>query len=314
MQVLANGLRLEVDDRGPRDGEAVLLIMGLGMQLIAWPEALVDDLVLRGFRVIRFDNRDIGLSQGFDEHGIPNMPMAMMRYALRLPVPAIYTLRDMARDALGVLDALGLARAHVVGASMGGMIAQHLAASAPERLSSLTLIMTTSGARQLPQPSWRVRRELMTRPMGPGVDAAVAWVQRLFGVIGSPGYRMDPQRIAERARASVQRAWHPAGSARQLLAIVADGDRTPLLGLIRTPTLVIHGEDDPLVPCACGRQLARAIAGARTDFIPGMGHDLPDALLPRLAEGIAGHARQASSAAAGAPGGADTGTSTVAAA
>jgi pimeloyl-ACP methyl ester carboxylesterase len=199
----------------------------------------------------------------------------------------------MARDAVGVMDALGIAQAHVGGASMGGMIAQHLAAQHPARVASLTLMMTTSGARSLPGPSLRVQRELMSRPMGPGEDAAVAWVQRLFGVIGSPAYPLaDPQRRA-RVQALVRRAWHPAGSARQLLAIAADGDRTPLLGRIHAPTRIIHGEADPLVPVACGRDLALRIAGAQVDFIPGMGHDLPDQLLPRFAEGIAINAGRA---------------------
>ena len=293
MRVLANGLQIEVDDQGPRDGRPLLLIMGLGMQLIAWPEELVQALIRRGFRVIRFDNRDIGLSQGFDEHGLPNMPMAMMRYALHLRVPSVYGLRDMAQDALGVLDALGISRAHVCGASMGGMIAQHLAAGAPSRVASLTLMMTTSGSRKLPQPSMRVRRELMTRPMGPGSEAAVAWVQRLFGVIGSPAYPMPPERVRAKATASVQRSWHPAGSARQLLAIVADGDRSAMLPRIASPTLIIHGVDDPLVPVGCGEQLASLIPGASTDYIAGMGHDLPDALLERFADGIAQNARRA---------------------
>lgn len=294
MRVLANGLQIEVDDQGPRDGRPLLLIMGLGMQLIAWPEELVQALIHRGFRVIRFDNRDIGLSQGFDAHGLPNMPMAMMRYALHLRVPSVYSLRDMAQDALGVLDALGISRAHVCGASMGGMIAQHLAAGAPSRVASLTLMMTTSGSRKLPQPSMRVRRELMTRPMGPGSEAAVAWVQRLFGVIGSPAYPMSPERVRAKATASVQRAWHPAGSARQLLAIVADGDRSAMLPRIASPTLIIHGVDDPLVPVGCGEQLASLIPGANADYIAGMGHDLPDALLERFADGIAQNARRAS--------------------
>ncbi len=303
MQVFANGLRIEVDDRGPRDGEAVLLIMGLGMQLIAWPEEMVDLLVARGMRVIRFDNRDIGLSQGFDDHGLPNVAVAAMRYALHLPVHSIYSLRDMARDALGVLDALGLARAHIVGASMGGMIAQHIAAHAPERVLSLTLLMTTTGARHLPRPTWRVRRELMSRPMGSGMDAAVAWAQRLFGVIGSPAYPMDPVRAQAKSRAFVQRAWHPAGSVRQLLAIVADGDRTPILGRIRAPTVVIHGEADPLVPSAAGRQLVDGIANAQADFIPGMGHDLPEPLLPRIVDDILRNAHRTRTAAtSGVPG------------
>jgi pimeloyl-ACP methyl ester carboxylesterase len=287
MKVEANGIRIEVDDQGPREGPVVLLIMGLGMQLIAWPQPLVQMLIDRGFRVVRFDNRDIGLSQDFDAAGVPNMALAGLRYAMHLPVRSPYSLADMARDARGVLDALGIEKAHVCGASMGGMIAQHLAAIAPERVASLTLMMTTSGARQLPQPSWQVRRVLMSRPMKPGHDAAVRWICHVLNVIGSPGYPTDPVNLQTRALASVQRAWHPVGSARQLLAIVADGDRSALLPRIQAPTLVIHGIDDPLVPLACGKDLARRIAGAQTDFIPGMGHDLPEALLARFAQGVA---------------------------
>lgn len=292
MKVDANGIRIEVDDQGPADGPVVLLIMGLGMQLIAWPQAMVQMLVQQGFRVIRFDNRDIGLSQGFDDAGVPHMALAGLRYALHLPVRSPYSLADMARDTLGVLDALGIEQAHVCGASMGGMIAQHLAAMAPGRVASLTLMMTTSGARNLPQPSWRVRRALMSRPMGPGSDAAVDWIVRVLKVIGSPSHAMDPQLVKARALATVQRAWHPAGSARQLLAVVADGDRSALLPHLQAPTLVIHGVDDPLVPLACGEDLAQRIADARTDFIPGMGHDLPEALLPRFAQGIVDNARR----------------------
>lgn len=158
MKVEANGIRIEVDDQGPREGPVVLLIMGLGMQLIAWPQPLVQMLVDRGLRVVRFDNRDIGLSQDFDAAGVPNLALAGLRHAMHLPVRSPYALSDMAQDAVGVLDALGIGRAHVCGASMGGMIAQHVAARAPKRVASLTLMMTTSGARRLPQASWRVRR------------------------------------------------------------------------------------------------------------------------------------------------------------
>ncbi len=293
MQVEANGIRIEVDDQGPRNGPVVLLIMGLGMQLIAWPQALVESLVKRGFRVLRFDNRDIGLSQGFDSAGVPNMALAGLRYSLRLPIHSPYTLRDMAQDAIGVLDALGIRKAHVCGASMGGMIAQHLAAEAPTRVDSLTLMMTSSGARRLPQPSWKARRVLMSRPMQSGTEAAVEWIVQVLHTIGSPAYPMDPSARRKRALESVQRSWHPAGSARQLLAVVADGDRSALLPRISAPTRIVHGIADPLVPLGCGQDLARRIVGAETDFIPGMGHDLPEKLLERFAQGIADNAARA---------------------
>jgi pimeloyl-ACP methyl ester carboxylesterase len=291
--VVANGTALEVDDQGPTSAEAVLLVMGLGMQLIAWPDELVQRLRAHGFRVIRFDNRDAGLSQGFDELGKPNLAGAVLRMAMHLPVSSPYPLTAMADDTLGLIDALGLQRVHLVGASMGGMIAQHVAARHPQRVASLGLIMTTSGARHLPQPGWDVRMKLMSRPDGSDADAVVAHLERVLRTIGSPGYPPDPDRLRERLRASVARAWRPAGTARQLAAVVADGDRRALLPLITAPTVVIHGEADPLVPVAAGRELARLIAGAESDFIPGMGHDLPLALLNRIADGLAGNARRA---------------------
>ena len=188
MLLQANGLAIEVDDQGPPNGPPIVLIMGLGMQLIAWPEALVQRLVARGFRVIRLDNRDIGLSQSFESSGTPNLVWATLRWLLHLPVQAPYSLADMARDTVGVLDALGLARAHICGASMGGMIAQHIAVIAPERVSRLTLIMTTSGARSLPQPSAKVRGALIERPSaGPhDVNVEVERLARMLSIIGSP--------------------------------------------------------------------------------------------------------------------------------
>ena len=164
MQVSSRGVAIEVDDQGPTAGEPLLMIMGLGMQLTAWPDELVRLLVTRGFRVIRLDNRDVGLSQGFDAFGVPNLGWAALRHALHLPVASPYTLRDMAADALGVLDALNLPRVHVCGASMGGMIAQHLAGEHRQRVKSLTLMMTTSGARGLPHARAHVRRALLSRP------------------------------------------------------------------------------------------------------------------------------------------------------
>jgi pimeloyl-ACP methyl ester carboxylesterase len=292
MRLNANGLSIEVEDSGPVAGEPLLLIMGLGMQLTAWPEEFVGLLVARGFRVIRFDNRDAGLSQGFDELGVPSVPAAALRRMMYLPVRAPYALRDMAADALGVLDALGLPSAHVCGASLGGMMAQHLAAEHPGRVASLTLMLTTSGSRRLPQPTAKAQLALMSRPSGHTFDALVEHMVRVLTVLGSPGFRPDPQQLRARVAASVQRAYRPAGSARQLLAVAADGDRTPLLARISAPTHVIHGVADPLVPVANGRDLAARIEGATGDFIDGMGHDLPQPLLERFADGIAANARK----------------------
>jgi pimeloyl-ACP methyl ester carboxylesterase len=297
MQVSANGVHIEVDVRGPDSGEPLLMIMGLGMQLVAWPEGLVDELVAHGFRVIRFDNRDIGLSQPFDQLGVPSVPLAALLHTLRLPVKAPYQLADLARDAVGVLDALGIAKAHVCGASMGGMIAQHLGFAHGDRLKSLTLMMTSSGARSLPRESFKVRRVLMSRPRRGAtpeqtLDNILDHFVRLYGVIGSPGHTTEPQALRERIAGSVRRSFRPQAVARQLVAIAADSRRAERLPRIMAPTLVIHGEGDALIPVAAAHDLARRIPGARLEIIPGWGHDLPEALWPRLAAEIAAIAQR----------------------
>ncbi len=295
MQIIANGVQIEVDVQGPEQGEPILLIMGLGMQLIGWPDELVQMLVQRGFRVIRHDNRDVGLSQGFDRHGVPNVLVEALRHRFKLRVRAPYQVADMAADALGVLDALGIEHAHICGASMGGMIAQHIAAKHPRRVKSLTLIMTTSGARNLKQAHPRVLRVLMSRPQKPDVQTYLAHMGHVLSVIGSPNYPPDPQRLQQRLMASFSRAYRPAGTARQLVAVAADGDRSPLLQRIVAPTRVIHGEADPLVPVPAAHDLVRKIPGAVADIVPGMGHDMPLPLLPRIAEGIVANAARAAS-------------------
>ena len=293
MKVRANGLMIEVDDQGPREAPVVLLVMGLGMQLTGWPDELVALLLAQGFRVVRFDNRDAGLSDGFDHAGVPSIPLNALRHFLRLPVRAPYALKDMAADAIGVLDALGIARAHIVGASLGGMICQHIAAAWPERVASVTLIMTTSGSRRLPGPTSAARRALLSQPASRDPESLIAHSVNVFSVIGSPAYRLSPAEMRERVAASIARAQRPQGSARQLLAIAADGDRTPMLARIQAPTQVIHGVLDPLVPVENGRDLVQRIPGALGDFIEGMGHDLPQQLLGRISQGIAANVRRA---------------------
>jgi pimeloyl-ACP methyl ester carboxylesterase len=293
MQIQANGIALEIEDHGPPGGEPLLLVMGLGMQLLAWHEDFVALLVQRGFRVIRYDNRDIGLSQGFDEFGTPNLALETLRHLLGLRVRSPYALRDMAADAAGILDALGIGSAHVCGASMGGMIGQHLAFEWPARVKSLTLMMTSSGARRLPGPSMKVRSALLSRPADTSLDGLVQHYVHLYRLIGSPGYPPDEGWLRRRLRTTLQRAYHPAGTARQMIAIAADGDRSSRLAAIRAPVQVLHGRDDPLVPLPAGRDLAAKIPGAALDVIDGMGHDLPMALWPRFVAGIASAADRA---------------------
>lgn len=287
MKLAANGISLEVEDHGSPQGEPLLLVMGLGMQLTAWPDELVQMLVARGFRVIRFDNRDVGLSQGFDALGVPNLAVAAMKYAFHLPIRAPYPLRALADDAVGVLDALGIPQAHVCGASMGGMVAQLMAIHHPQRVKSLTLMMTTTGSRRLPAATPEVRRALLSRPEDPrNPESVAAHLGRFMHLIGSPAYRPDPQWMHDKLRAAVARAYRPAGTGRQLVAIVADGDRSARLAPLSVPCRVIHGQADPLVPVAAGHDLARKIRGAQLDLVDGMGHDLPLPLLPRFADGI----------------------------
>lgn len=287
-------IALEVEQHGDPQRPAIVLIMGLGMQLVAWPDPLVDALVNRGFHVIRFDNRDAGLSTQIDGFRPRHLPTAMLRGAVGWPVDAPYRLSDLAADTVGLLDALGIARAHVVGASMGGMVAQIVAGRHRVRVISLTSIMSTSGARRLPPPRLDALLALTRRPpRGATVEALVEHYIRLFGVIGSPAHPTPQQALRERLHRSLSRAFRPAGTARQMLAILASGDRCAELAAIEAPTLVIHGSADPLVPAAAGRDTARRVRGATLLEVPGMGHDLPPSLLPMLADAIATHCERA---------------------
>jgi pimeloyl-ACP methyl ester carboxylesterase len=291
MKVQANGLALEVEDSGPVGaGLPVLLVMGLGMQLTAWPANFVEPLLRAGHRVIRFDNRDIGLSTRLDHLGVPNLAWESMKLRLGLPVRAPYSVADMAADAFGVLDALGVHEAHVVGASMGGMIAQRMALAAPQRVRTLTSIMSSSGARHLPGPQPRVLQVLLSRPRDHSEPTVLAHYVRLFQAIGSPAYPVPPGELRKRILDSVRRGgYRPAGSARQLAAVAADTARCRELAGIRVPTLVLHGSDDPLVPLACGEDTARRIPGARLVAVPGLGHDLPPGGVERLLEPLLPH-------------------------
>ncbi len=292
--IRANGITLEYESLGDPAAPAILLIMGLGMQLVAWPDEFCDGLVRQGFRVVRFDNRDCGLSQKLDELGRPRIAAAVARALVGLPVRAPYDLEDMAGDAVGLLDALGIPAAHVVGASMGGMIGQIVAARHPARALSLTSIMSTTGARHLPQPAVRVRRLLLARPQPPvTVDSLVAHYERLFAVIGSPGYPTPPEEFRARIRRAVERGYHADGFLRQLAAVLRNGDRTALLGQIACPTLVIHGKADPLVPWPGGVDTAYRIRDAHLVLLDGFAHDFPAPLFARFVDMISTHARAA---------------------
>ena len=292
-QAIANGISITYEDKGPRDAPAILLVMGLGGQLTLWPDEFVAALNERGFRTIRYDNRDVGLSTRFDAAGVPNMKWMFVKAALGLRVCSAYTLADMAADGMALLDHLNTPRAHIVGVSMGGMIAQHIAARYPDRAVSLTSVMSSTGNRRLPRARKEAMDVLAKRPMSGDKEALIAYSVNAARVIGSPAYPADEERLQRRVRSDFDRGWYPQGTARQMAAVLADGDRRPMLRAITAPTLVIHGEQDPLVPLEAGRDTAASIDGARLMTIAGMGHDLPLALVDTLADAIADHARRA---------------------
>ena len=296
-ETTANGITIHYEDHGDPSHPPMLLIMGFGAQLTLWPDELVDELVGHGFRVIRFDNRDVGLSHKFDGVKAPGMIKLTLLGKLGFMPKVPYTLADMAKDAVGLLDALGIDKAHIVGASMGGMIGQHVAASHAERCLSYTQIFSTTGNPKLPPARREALKALVTRPASMEEEVLVEHGVMLARTIGSPGYPSDEERLKERTRKSVRRSVYPEGPTRHLAAIMADGDRREMIRSVSVPTLVLHGEDDPLVPCEGGRDTAACIPGAKLRTIPGWGHDLPLDLVDELAGEIAGHARESAAAA-----------------
>jgi pimeloyl-ACP methyl ester carboxylesterase len=252
----------------------VVLIMGLGAQMVGWHSDFCETLAV-GRQVVRFDNRDVGESQWLEG------TVDLAACAAGDTSSAVYTLEDMADDTAGLLDVLGIDSAHIVGASMGGMVAQALATQHPQRVRSLTSIMSTTGQAGIAQPTEAATAALMSPP-ATSRDEAMERALEVNAVIGSPGYTRNEHDIRDRAAQAWDRGVNPAGFARQLAAVYASGDRTPALRSLDVPTLVVHGEDDPLVPVAAGRATAAAIPGAELWVVPGMGHDLPRSLWPDL--------------------------------
>lgn len=289
----ANGIELAYDEFGESRDPVILLIMGLGTQMIAWPEQFCRGLAGRGYRVIRFDNRDIGLSQKMDGARVPNI-LKMAAYSrLNLPLKVPYRLGDMALDAIGLLDALDIDAAHLVGASMGGMIAQLMASHFPFRVLSLTSIMSTSGRRSLPGVERQVALHMLRRPATSDASTLLDYSMRTWRLIGSPAYQPTDEALREKIALSLRRSFYPAGHTRHMAAILASGDRVLVLQKITAPTLVIHGKADPLVPVAGGIDTAHLVRGAKLELIDGMGHDLPQPLLARFVDLISDHAGRA---------------------
>ena len=292
--IRANNIDIYYEENGPADGPVILLVMGLGAQMIAWPDEFIDGLVAKGHRVIHYDNRDVGLSQRIDGAKTPNLVWTMLKARFGLPVRVPYTLTDMAADGIGLLDALGIDKAHVAGASMGGMIVQLMAANHRERLLSMTSIMSSSGKPGLPGARADIQKSFMVkRPPDASRDEAVAFGTELVRSFSYPDPARPENAHAELTAKAFDRGYYPVGTRRQLLAIIADGSRVERLKTITTPTLVVHGGADPLVPKEGSEDIARHIPGARLEIIDEMAHDLPPSQVGRMVDLIAGHAKQA---------------------
>ena len=279
--VAANGIEIAYETFGERSGRPLLLVMGLATQMLAWHDDLCADLAGRGFFVVRYDNRDVGLSTHLHDAPPPDLMAALTTGDTS---SASYTLDDLADDAAGLLDALEIDSAHVVGISMGGMIAQVLAVRHPSRVRSLTSIMSTCSPAIGPATPEAVG--VLLAPPATSRESAADRAVAGYRVIGSPGYPLDEEALRERAGISFDRAHDPAGVGRQLIAIFASGDRTPRLGEVKAPTLVLHGDSDTLIDVSGGRATAAAIPDAELVLIPGMGHDLPRALWPQILGGV----------------------------
>ncbi len=286
---VAGNIRIAYERLGDPAAPLVILMMGIGAQLIAWPDGLCDALVARGLQLVRFDNRDAGLSTHLTGAPAPNLPAALAGDY----TSASYTLSDMAADCVGLLDVLEFASAHFVGASMGGFIAQTVAIEYPARVRSLTSIMATTGDPKVGQAHPDVLREFAKSGPATTREHVVARNVDIVRIVGSPGYPADEHAVAERAGRAFDRAFDPIGMARQAVAVIASGDRTAKLRELDVPVLVIHGADDKMCDVGGGRATAAAIRGAELIVIDGMGHDLPAALWPQLADAIAAHVLRA---------------------
>ena len=286
---VSEGIELAYEEIGAPDAPVILLIMGYASQLIAWPENFCHRLADAGYRVIRFDNRDVGLSTKLNDAAVPNVIALRLRQQLKLPLKVAYTLDDMTADTVALLDTLGISSAHIVGASMGGMIAQLLAVNYPERVNSLVSLMSSSSYGGMkPKILWHILNKA-----APDRDAQIAHSLRTWQLISSSELGDPVQQLRARVEAAYERAHYPPGKARQMAAIMASGSRQKILSKINAPTLVIHGDKDPMLPLKGAKDTARRIPNARLELVAGMGHDLPEALLEKLVNLILGHVQGA---------------------
>lgn len=286
------GVKISYEDIGSKKSQPIILIMGLGAQLTLWPFELCLELERRGYRVIRFDNRDCGKSTHFEQHGNPGVLRTWLKKRMNIKVQTPYQLRDMAQDVLHLMDGLKIKKAHIVGASMGGMIGQILAAKNKKRVLSFTSIMSSTSVPKLGGASFSLLVRIAKRPNPNNRTAAIEYNVKLNRLIGSPAYPVPEQELYQQAAANYEREGATTGFKRQLAAITAAKDRRQLVGKINAPTLVIHGDSDQLIPVVNGKDTAAQIRGSKLKIISGMGHNIPPKLAPRIAKLIAKHAKK----------------------
>lgn len=279
------GVKIAYEIHGDqKPGDPIVLVMGLGSSLVYWADELIEDLVGRGYFVICPDNRDVGLSQKFEDKGIPDLGALMAARAAGEPAEGPYHLDDMADDIIGLLDHLGIDKAHIWGVSMGGMIVQSAAARHPDRVKTLISHMSTSGAPELNPATPEAMGALMEPVPGEDRETVLQHQLKTRGAIGSPAYPTSEERTRDYCGRAYDRCFYPQGTARQMAAVVSSGSRVDLLKTVSVPTLVIHGTDDPLVPVDGGEDTAKHIPGAKLELLEGYGHDMPLQLLPRFAQ------------------------------
>lgn len=290
--VKANGIQIEYDTFGDSSASPLLLVMGLGAQMTRWEEEFCNKIADKGHYVIRYDNRDVGLSTKFDEASVTDVLGTMAAIFRKEKVEVTYTLDDMADDGIGLMDVLGIEKAHICGASMGGFIVQTMGVRHPSRISSITSIMSGTGNPNLPQAKPKAMNFLL-QPAPTERDKYIDYMVKGRRIIGSPGFAFDEERIRENTALDFDRSFYPEGAARQLIAILIRGNRKEALASIKVPTLIIHGADDPLVPVEHGKDTAEAIPGSELMIIDGMGHDIPREVWPQLIDAIASNAAKA---------------------
>lgn len=284
-----NNIHIAYESFGSASNETILLIQGTGVQLTGWPVELCEQLAEKGYHVIRFDNRDVGLSSKLDTLGMPDWANIFPKIGTCDEVSLPYSLNDMATDAIGLLNELNIEKAHVVGVSMGGAIAQLIAINFPDKTRSLTSIMASSGNPQARKGNPEVLRIMATPPpMTDDVETLTNYFFTIYKAIGSPDYPTDDTILKDRAKKSIQRSWNPSGFARQAAAVIIGDncDRRQQLKDIKIPVVVIHGDADPVVNVEAGKEVANTVHNSKLVIIPGMGHDLPDAIIPEIIEGI----------------------------